>query len=69
MSASDAACRHCGSAVLNRLAPPGFCCAGCEQVHGLIVGCGLGRYYELRAEAIAPINETILGAQDFAWLQ
>ena len=30
----------------------GFCCAGCEQVHGLIVGCGLGRYYELRAEAI-----------------
>jgi Cu2+-exporting ATPase len=69
MSASDAACRHCGSAILNRLAPPGFCCAGCEQVHGLIVGCGLGRYYELRAEAIAPVNETILGAKDFEWLQ
>jgi len=69
MSASEAACRHCGSAILNRLAPPGFCCAGCEQVHGLIVSCGLGRYYELRAEAIAPINETILGAKDFEWLQ
>ena len=69
MSASNAACRHCGSAILNRLAPPGFCCAGCEQVHGLIVGCGLGRYYELRAEAIAPVNETILGAKDFEWLQ
>lgn len=69
MSASDAACRHCGSAILNRLAPPGFCCAGCEQVHGLIVSCGLGRYYELRAEAVAPINETILGAKDFGWLR
>ncbi len=69
MCASEAACRHCGSAILNRLAPPGFCCAGCEQVHGLIVGCGLGRYYELRAEAIAPVNETILGAKDFEWLQ
>ena len=70
MSASDpATCRHCGSAILSRLAPAGFCCAGCEQVHGLIVGCGLGRYYELRAEAIAPINETILGARDFDWLQ
>lgn len=70
MPASEpATCRHCGSAILSRLAPPGFCCAGCQQVHGLIVGCGLGRYYELRAEAIAPINETILGARDFDWLQ
>ena len=70
MCASDyAACRHCGSAVLSRLAPPGFCCVGCEQVHGLIVGCGLGRYYELRAEAIAPINETILGVRDFDWVR
>lgn len=70
MSASDpATCRHCGSAILSRLAPSGFCCAGCEQVHGLILSCGLGRYYELRAEAIAPINETILGARDFDWLR
>jgi Cu2+-exporting ATPase len=69
MCASDASCRHCGSAILSPLAPPGFCCAGCEQVHGLIVGCGLGRYYELRAEAIAPINETTLGAKDFEWLR
>ncbi|MEI7651368.1 MAG: ATPase P, partial [Verrucomicrobiota bacterium] len=70
MSASEAkTCRHCGSALLNPLAPTGFCCAGCEQVHGLIVSCGLGRYYELRSEAVAPVNETILGSHDFDWLR
>lgn len=70
MSASEAKpCRHCGSVILNPLAPAGFCCAGCEQVHGLIVGCGLERYYELRSEAIAPVNETILGSRDFDWLR
>jgi Cu2+-exporting ATPase len=70
MSASEAKpCRHCGSAILNPLAPAGFCCAGCEQVYRLIVGCGLERYYELRSEAIAPVNETILGSHDFDWLR
>jgi Cu2+-exporting ATPase len=70
MSASDArSCRHCGSAILNPLAPAGFCCAGCEQVHGLILSCGLERYYELRSTAIAPVNETILGSHDFDWLR
>jgi Cu2+-exporting ATPase len=70
MSASEPKpCRHCGSAILSPLAPAGFCCAGCEQVHDLIVGCGLGRYYELRSDAIAPVNETILGARDFEWLR
>ena len=70
MSASDATprCKHCGTAILNRWAPVGFCCAGCAQVHGLILSCGLGRYYELRSETIAPVNATILGAQDFDWL-
>jgi Cu2+-exporting ATPase len=70
MSASDATgCRHCGSAILNPLAPAGFCCAGCEQVHALILSCGLERYYELRSETIAPVNETILGSHDFDWLR
>ena len=70
MSASEATpCRHCGSAILNPLAPAGFCCAGCEQVHGLILGCGLERYYELRSETIAPVNETNLGSHDFGWLR
>ena len=70
MSASKAKpCRHCGSAILNPLTPAGFCCAGCEQVHGLILSCGLERYYELRSEAIAPVNETILGSHDFDWLR
>ena len=70
MSASEAkGCRHCGTAILNPLAPAGFCCAGCEQVHALILSCGLERYYELRSESIAPVNETILGSHDFGWLR
>ena len=70
MCASDIRpCRHCGSAILNPLAPAGFCCAGCEQVYRLIVGCGLERYYDLRSAAIAPVNETILGSHDFDWLR
>jgi P-type Cu2+ transporter len=38
-------------------------------VHALILSCGLERYYELRAETIAPVNETILGSHDFGWLR
>lgn len=70
MSASDATprCKHCGTAILNRWAPEGFCCTGCAQVHGLILSCGLARYYELRSDTIAPVNATILGARDFDWL-
>jgi Cu2+-exporting ATPase len=68
-SDSIAACRHCGSAILDRRAPTGFCCQGCEQVHGLILSCGLARYYELRTEAIAPVDATILRGGDFAWLR
>ena len=63
------ACRHCGSAILDRRAPAGFCCQGCEQVHGLILSCGLARYYELRTEAIAPVDAAILRGGDFHWLR
>jgi Cu2+-exporting ATPase len=71
VSASEAitACRHCGSAILDRRAPAGFCCQGCAQVHGLILSCGLVRYYELRTEAIAPVDATILRGGDFTWLR
>jgi Cu2+-exporting ATPase len=71
VSASEpiAGCRHCGSAILDRRAPAGFCCQGCAQVHGLILSCGLARYYELRTEAIAPVDATILRGGDFTWLR
>jgi len=70
VSASDhpAACRHCGSARLDARAPAGFCCAGCAQVHALIVASGLERYYDLRPATVAPVNEGILAVGDFGWL-
>jgi Cu2+-exporting ATPase len=70
VSASEtSSCRHCGSAILDRRAPAGFCCQGCEQVHGLILSCGLARYYELRTDAIAPVDAAILRGGDFGWLR
>ena len=38
-------------------------------MHGLILSCGLARYYELRTEAIAPVDATILRGGDFEWLR
>jgi len=71
VSASDSSvpCHHCGSTILDRRAPAGFCCQGCEQVHGLILSCGLARYYELRTKTIAPVDVTILRGGNFEWLR
>lgn len=47
-------CAHCGDPVLPGLidpdAPQQFCCSGCQTVYNVIHGCGLERYYRLRAE-------------------
>jgi Cu2+-exporting ATPase len=67
-SEAQAKCLHCGTDIVDRWAPPGFCCAGCAQVHAIILSCGLERYYELRSETIAPVNESVLGTDDFTWL-
>ncbi len=45
-------CLHCSSPVPDGL--DRFCCAGCEAVHGLLVGQGLTRYYTLAREDVAP---------------
>jgi len=67
-SESTSTCRHCGTEIVDRWAPPGFCCAGCAQVHTIILSCGLERYYELRATTISPVNESVLGTEDFTWI-
>ncbi|MEM1022922.1 MAG: heavy metal translocating P-type ATPase [Myxococcota bacterium] len=45
-------CTHCGLPVpkglLRQDSEHQFCCTGCETVHGLITGSGLGAYYGLR---------------------
>ena len=35
----------------------------------MILSCGLARYYELRTEAIAPVDATVLRGGDFGWLR
>src|ERR1043165_5690520 len=61
-------CLHCGSPIVEARAPAGFCCTGCSHVHGLIASCGLGKYYELRGDAVAPVAPALLEPRDFSWL-
>jgi len=68
VSETPPTCRHCGSAILTPRAPAGFCCAGCAQVHALIVASGLDRFYDLRPAVVAPVNEGVLTMSDFSWL-
>ena len=70
MSASETAtsCLHCGSPITDPAAPAGHCCAGCAQVRRLILDCGLDRFYELRGEAVPPVNATNLETVDLGWL-
>ncbi len=45
----------------------GFCCSGCEAVHGLLVDQGLTRYYALADGKVAPAPEPKPG-RSHAWL-
>ncbi len=65
-------CAHCGLTVAQHLVRRDedrqFCCAGCRQVHSLITGWGLERYYELSiggAAAAEPARVTGRSFDDF----
>jgi len=59
-------CLHCGSVVPADAPCPDFCCRGCQAVHDLLIGEGLGRYYALQSER-APVADA--RAHDLAWLE
>ncbi|WAM24587.1 heavy metal translocating P-type ATPase [Myxococcus sp. NMCA1] len=65
---APAACLHCGSPVPSGSAARDFCCVGCEAVHGLLVGQGLTRYYQLAQGKTAPAPEP-RKERAFAWLE
>ncbi|QDE70452.1 heavy metal translocating P-type ATPase [Myxococcus xanthus] len=65
---APAACLHCGSPVPPGSAARDFCCVGCEAVHGLLVGQGLTRYYQLAQGKTAPAPEP-RKERAFAWLE
>jgi Cu2+-exporting ATPase len=61
-------CRHCGTAFTPVRADEAFCCGGCAFVHDLIQEQGLGKFYELRDRAVAPVKATVLQRRDYSWL-
>ncbi len=55
-------CIHCGTPLRRGSGPEGFCCAGCEQVHGLIQKDGLEAFYALQDQTGRPV-ESLAGAE------
>ncbi|MBL9153152.1 MAG: heavy metal translocating P-type ATPase metal-binding domain-containing protein [Verrucomicrobiales bacterium] len=71
-ASTDSTCRHCGTAYPPP-APPavdgGFCCAGCEFVHGLIGSEGLDQFYDLRGrQTLQPVKSLAFQKRDYDWL-
>ncbi|MGH7296697.1 MAG: heavy metal translocating P-type ATPase, partial [Polyangiaceae bacterium] len=60
-------CLHCGSPAGS--GPPGFCCSGCEAVHGLLRSESLDHFYDLRRGQGVPVPATDPGRRDTKWLE
>lgn len=61
-------CEHCGTTFTPLGDQERFCCSGCAHVHSLIESSGLGKFYELRGESVAPVRPAALQPRDFTWL-
>ena len=59
-------CAHCGAPVA---AGETYCCGGCAFVAGLIRDGGLENFYKIKDAVIAPAEEALGPARDFAWLK
>ena len=56
---TEAICRHCGASYTSHDDDHGFCCRGCEYVHGMIHSGGYEKYYELKDRVTAPIGASV----------
>ncbi len=69
---TEASCRHCGTDYplpADAAADTGFCCAGCQFVHGLINEEGLDQFYDLRGgETLQPVKSLAFQKRDYDWL-
>jgi P-type Cu2+ transporter len=67
--AAKLACAHCGLDVPQALvrdgAPRQFCCAGCEQVHGLIQEWGYGQFYRYVGREGEPLEPARVSGREF----
>ncbi len=62
------ACSHCGLAFYPTRTRINFCCAGCQFVHGLIVGNGFEKFYDLQNGTPSPVQSLVFQKHDFDWL-
>jgi Cu2+-exporting ATPase len=63
-------CEHCATPFSASSVVEKFCCRGCEFVHGMIQGEGLGHFYDLRSNStLRPVRSVPFEARDFAWLK
>jgi Cu2+-exporting ATPase len=69
---TESTCRHCGTAYPAPSDPgadSGFCCAGCQFVHGLIGSEGLDQFYDLRGrQTLQPVKSLAFQKRDYEWL-
>ncbi|BDS08859.1 copper-translocating P-type ATPase [Oceaniferula spumae] len=62
-------CIHCSTPLEKSQVESGFCCTGCEFVHGLIHEEGLQNFYDLKQEErLSPLNDQPFQEYDFSWL-
>jgi Cu2+-exporting ATPase len=62
-------CIHCETPFKPNERHFDFCCAGCKFVHGLIVGNGLGQFYDLQDSKVPPAPSSVFQPRDYAWLE
>jgi Cu2+-exporting ATPase len=63
-------CEHCATPFSAASAVEKFCCRGCEFVHEMIQGEGLGHFYDLRSNStLRPVRSVPFEARDFGWLK
>jgi Cu2+-exporting ATPase len=69
---ADSRCLHCGTDYPTPSDPAeesGFCCAGCQFVHGLIGSEGLDQFYDLRGrQTLQPVKSLAFQKRDYDWL-
>lgn len=67
--AEEVVCHHCGTPFVVRGEEREFCCTGCRYVFELIQAQKLGRYYDLRSEAVQPVGNRVFHPGQWQWLE
>lgn len=67
---SDTTCTHCHTPFTPTAHEPEFCCAGCRFVNQMLIGQGLGTFYDLQdGKAGRPVGDRPFEEVDLTWLE